>query len=85
VTTRLPIELPALEDLPQTYCDGCGKNKINGLFSPGELKNPYGRTPRCMVCLGEANAKARANRTGAWRNLKGEHKETKGRSRLPGS
>jgi RNA polymerase subunit RPABC4/transcription elongation factor Spt4 len=48
---RIPIELPAIEDLPQAICRICGKSKIMGLFTPSELLSHGG--PRCRVCTNE--------------------------------
>jgi hypothetical protein len=57
------IELPLLEDLPQTICAACGKSKINGLFSPAQFRKKDGSLPRCMLCTEEINA-AKKSRAG---------------------
>lgn len=43
-----------------TCCRGCGETKVNGLFTPGELKR---KRPRCRVCVYEA-AKPKYQRPG---------------------
>ena len=63
---RAAIELPSLDSLPQTVCRVCGRSKINGLFTPAELRGTY---PRCMVCVGEVNEKQRAKKHATWREL----------------
>jgi hypothetical protein len=52
--------LPDVATWPHTTCRICGGSKINGLFTPGELKNPSG--PRCMKCIGEVNTSNRRAR-----------------------
>lgn len=58
-TVRIPLELPSLESLPHTTCRVCRKSKINGLFTPWELREEV--TPRCMRCIGEISEKQRAH------------------------
>jgi hypothetical protein len=61
---RSRIVLPSLESLPHTTCRVCGGSKINGLFTPLELKNTN-NGPRCRKCIGEVSeSKRKANRSG---------------------
>lgn len=56
---RAAIELPSLDELPQTTCSKCERSLINGLFSPGELRQSK---PLCYSCTGEVNIKFKRNR-----------------------
>ena len=65
------VEMYPLELLPTTRCKICGKDKINGLFTPAEVLLKYDGSPRCRVCIGEVNYRHRPNRDGQFNYMRG--------------